>query len=440
MAKILLLDFESADLDKLVLEDYDVDLMNTGWTSESGAGFSIPEDSEMIFYRIDSESPEDKSALHGDVHEELTRRVMDGAQVVCFIGEGKPFQLKNIVGPIAGLDLRADARPDMIRFNPRVLFHVPLERYRPSISKAWKLVPEAFAEGVWEKDTAADGKVEILAKSGDGYPVAALLRRGTGHFLLLPSFGEKNVEIVEYLLKDKMSFSGFSRAALEERSWIDGEEYVFPELKSLMAKKNEEMRRHEDALAAIDTEISKMKAGGQEEFHKLLKAEGPELTAAVLNAFSYLGYGKVVDVDKYWKNVIRNKEEDIWLIEVAGQPVETCLRMESLILVLVGSNKNWATDDECLLLQKFKGRRMQEFDNTKMKAVLVGNYFSATDPKERATPFSSVQIEETQKDGNGLLTTYELFKAVKAEKENKVAKDKLRAQLGEKTGLITFDI
>jgi hypothetical protein len=82
---------------------------------------------------------------------------------------------------------------------------------------------------------------------------------------------------------------------------------------------------------------------------------------------------------------------------------------------------------------------MQEFNNTKMKALLVGNYFIQTEAKLREIPFTEIQIGEAVKDGNGLMTTYELFRAIKAEKENKITKEAIREQLGNKTGLITFD-
>ncbi len=224
----------------------------------------------------------------------------------------------------------------------------------------------------------------------------------------------------------------------EDWSWLDSEAYAFPGLKGLYAEKEDELKRHAEALAEIDRRIHDMMTTEQEAFHDLLRAEGPALTAAVVHALRYLGWGRVVDVDDYWKKVIRSKEEDIWLIDNEDQHVEVSMRKEPLILVLVRSGKAWATDDECLLLQKFKGRRMQEFDNTKMKALLVGNYFCRTEAGSRANPFSTLQIEEAQKDGNGLLTTYELFRAVKAEKEGRAAKEDLRRELREKTGLVEF--
>jgi hypothetical protein len=82
---------------------------------------------------------------------------------------------------------------------------------------------------------------------------------------------------------------------------------------------------------------------------------------------------------------------------------------------------------------------MQEFDNTKMKAILVGNYFNRTEAKLRKSPFTQLQIDETERDGNALLTTYDLFKAIKAEKENRARKEDIRETLKTKSGLITLD-
>jgi hypothetical protein len=439
MAKILLVDFSDADRDHLASQKYDVDALATGWTTGKEELFVLPSDGEVMFYQVGGGSAEGRADLHANVHEALGERIKDGARVVCFIGGGATAQLTNIIGPVAGLQLDDSARTDTVVFNPRALFHVPFERFKPFIAKAYRLIPETFAEGVWEKETPSNGKLEFLAKSPDGAPVALALRKGKGYVMLLPSFGPKNIEVADHILKDKLPLSP---APAEEPAgdWLDGEDYAFPDLKALLVRRDEEKKRLEDVLADFDRQIKQMKSVGQEEFHRLLKGDGAALKKAVIHAFRYLGWGRVVDVDEYWKNTIRNKEEDAWLLEPGDAPVETSIRKGELIIILIRSNRNWATDDECALLQKFKGRRMQEFDNTRMKAVLVGNYFSATEAKLRGNPFSASQIEEAQKDGNGLLTTFELFRAVRAEKENRVGKDALREQIKLKTGLIAFDI
>jgi hypothetical protein len=438
MAKILLLDFSPADRDRLAAEKYDVDLKATGWTTGRDEPLELPGGSEIVFYQIEGGSGAEEPDYHAGAHEALAGRVREGVRVVCFIGGGGLARLTNIVGPVDGLQVQA-ARADAVVFNPRALFHVPFERFKPYIAKTFRLLPETFGDGVWEKESPADGKLEFLAKTGDGAPVAMVVRKGKGYLLFLPSFGPKNVEIVDHLLKDKLPLA--AETPVETGTdWLGSDDYVFPELRALVARRDEEKRKFEEVLADYERQIKEIKGGGQEEFHRLLDGEGAVLKKAVVAALRYLGWGRVVDVDQYWKNTIRNKEEDVWIIEPADLAVEAGLRKGDLLLVLVRGDKNWAADDECALLQKFKGRRMQEFDNTRMKAVLVGNYYAGADPKGRPNPFSAAQIEEAQKDGNGLLTSYELFRAIKAEKENRVAKDALREQIKLKTGLIAFDI
>jgi hypothetical protein len=439
MAKILLIDFTDADRDRLAARKYDVEGRATGWTTGSDEALDLAGDSEIVFYQIGEGAGAGRADLHAGTHEGLTERFRDGLRVVCFVGGGETFRVANIVGPIAGLQIKEGGRGDAVVFNPRALFHVPFERFKPFIAKALRLFDEVLGEGVWEKETPEGDRIEVLAKTADGAPAAVVVPRGKGHVLLLPSFGAKNVEVVEYILKDRLSL-GTGPAEAPAADWTERDEYAFPELKALVARRDEERKRFEEALADYDRQIRELKAGGQEAFLNLLKGEGAALKKAVLHAFRYLGWERVVDVDEYWKNVIRNKEEDAWLLDQADLPVEAGIRKGGLVIILVRGGKNWATDDDCGLLQKFKGRRMQEFDNTRMKAILVGNYHSAVEPKDRSNPFSAGQIEEAQKDGNGLLTTYELFRAIKAEKENRVSKDSLREQIRLKAGLITFEI
>lgn len=438
MSKILLLDFDEKARDFLASEKYDVELRSTAPLPESEEPLEIPGDAEVVLVDLEAAGP-GRSDVKPGFRDALARRVEDGVKVVCFVGDGDPGRLSGILGEFEGLGFQDSVRAESIVFSPRALFHVPFERFRPYLNRAFKLTAEPAGEGVWEKDSPASGKMEFLAKTNDGYPVALLSRRGRGYYLLLPSFGAKNGEVADYILKDKTPFTA-DTAPEAVGDWLDQEDYIFPDLRELVIRKDEERRRHETTMAEIDARIKEIKAGGEAALHGLLAGEGPELKRAVVHALGYLGWGRVVDVDAYWKNVIRNKEEDVWLIDPEDQNIEVSMRKESLILVIVRGGRNWATDDECALLQKFKGRRMQEFDNTKMKAILVGNYFSATDPKTRGNPFSAVQIEEATKDGNGLLTTYELFKAVKAEKEKLISKEAVRAQIKEKTGFITLDV
>jgi len=172
MAKILLLDFSPADRDRLVSEKYDVDLRTTG---QEGP-LDLAADGELVFCQISDGAEPRRADLPADVSEALSGRVRDGARVICFIGGGDTARLTSIVGAVEGLQIKDSARADAVVFNPRALFHVPFERFKPFIAKAYRLLPETFGDGVWEKESSVNGKFEFLAKTSDGSPVAMIVR------------------------------------------------------------------------------------------------------------------------------------------------------------------------------------------------------------------------------------------------------------------------
>lgn len=201
----------------------------------------------------------------------------------------------------------------------------------------YKLLPNPLATDIWEIPSALDETWKIVAKSSDGYPVSLLIKKGKGFFWLLPWFGPNNIQVADFILRDVFPLLELKGKEPEETDWTDREEYVFPEIKQLYRQKRRRKKIFEEKIREIDEKIKTLKATEQEAFIKLLKAEGKDLKTAAINAFKYLGWTKAVDVDEYWKNVIRDKEEDIWLIEDSDQPIEVGLRKGFLILVVVRS-------------------------------------------------------------------------------------------------------
>jgi hypothetical protein len=437
MSKIVLLDFDEKDAERLRTEAFDVEVRTAGGKPGEPEAAGLPGDCETVFFEMNR--PESNGRGQSLLAPEIASAVDKGGRVVCFVGKGSLADLSGVIGAFPELHLQDTDAGEGVVFRPKAPFSLIFDRFHSSISHASSLFQNSGSEQAWDQDSMAGARYEFLAKDREGHPISMIIRKGKGFYLLLPWFGPKNIEVTDFILKDILPLLSLKAMESAEYGWLDSEEYTFPVLKDLILRREDEIKRHERALQEIEDMIRDARATEQEAFNKLLKAEGEELKKVVVQALKYLGWGRVVDVDEYWKKVIRNKEEDIWLIEPGAQPVEVSLQREPMILVLVRGNRNWATDDECALLQKFKGRRMQEFDNTKMKAVLIGNYFSTQEAKARSNPFAALQIEEAQKDGNGLLTTYTLFRAVKAEKEGRARKESLRSQLAEKTGLIEFE-
>ncbi len=441
MAKIMLVDFSDSDYHHILDRKFEVAAGETHWEEGETPSLEPPDDCRVVLYQANQ--GDQGAAAQAANGERFGKLVAQGGAVVCFIGNCQEFHLTDLVGPIPHLKFQENKLPDKIYEAAGSPFSPIFTNFRPFISRAAELFPAHNNLGksidLAEWDPPSDAKLEVLAESFKNYPISAVLRRGEGFYLLLPWFGEKNVEVAELLLGEILPQV---RPQLFENGgpgWQDSQEYLFPGLLEVYRQMDEENERHRQSLAGLDQKLKELKTSEQAAFNKLLTAAGPDLEQAVYRALRYLNYAHVINVDEYWKHVIRAKEEDVWLMEGDDVSIEEMIRGSHLTLVAVRSGEVGAADDDCLLLQRYKGRRMQEFNNTKMKAVLIGNYHSAVEPKLREVPFSESQVVEASQDGNGLLATYELFKAIKAEKEKKITKEAIREQLLNKTGLITFD-
>jgi hypothetical protein len=441
MAKILLIDFSDADYRYLLDKKFDVDFKETSWKTGKAQSLEPPRECRMVLYQANS-GDSDPGFQAGD-GEHFEKIVAQGGAIVCFVGNCQESHLTGLVGSIPHLRFQENKLPDKIYEIKDGPFSSIFTEFRPFISHATELFPMHNGLGTtidltaW--DPPSEAKVEVLAESFKNYPVAALLRQGDGFYLLLPWFGEKNVEVADLLLGQILPEVSPRLFEPEGASWLDSYDYIFPGLLDVYKQMEEENERHRGSVALLEQKMDELKATEQASFNKLLTGEGKELQEAVVRALRYLNWTQVINVDEYWKRVIRIKEEDVWLMEEDDRSIEEMIRDSPLTMVAIRSGEGGAADDDCLLLQRFKGRRMQEFNNTRMKAVLIGNYSLGIEAKLREVPFSESQVNEATKDGNGLLTTYELFKAIKAEKEKKITKEAIREQLRNKTGLITFE-
>lgn len=441
MAKILLIDFEETEYRQLLAKSFDVELKETNWKTGRVESLHPPQDCRIVLYQASLNN--EATGLHAGDAVEFERIVSDGGAIICFIGDCREYHLNNVIGDIPYLKFEENKLPDKIVEIKDEPFSRLFLQFRAFISHAFELFPASNSLGkvihLGEWDPPADGELLVLAESFRKRPISVMLRKGKGLYLLLPWFGEKNIEVAVFVLDQILPKIAPQLTVEEGVYWLDSSDYIFPGLLDVFKRMEEANARHRQTMRELEEKIEDIKSTEQEPFNKLLTAKGKDLQQAVIKAFKYLNWTNVVDVNEYWKRVIRVPEEDIWLLDEDERSIEKLIRDAPLTMIMVRSGKVGAAEEDCLLLQRFKGRRMQEFNNTKLKALLVGNYFVQTEAKLREVPFTENQIGEAAKDGNGLLTTYELFKAIKAEKENKITKEAVREQLANKVGLITFD-
>ncbi|MGD8539935.1 MAG: hypothetical protein PVI66_14565 [Candidatus Aminicenantes bacterium] len=455
MAKILLLDFEEKDYKFFKDKDFDVDRKETNWKSSSIESLMIPDDCRLILYQANNKST--ISSAHARDSEKFKNVIKRGGAVVCFIGKCETFHLTNFIGSIPKFEFIKNETPNLVTPINADPYAEIFEKFGKSITEAKKLFPDAMAAGAkvdlksW--DPHSEGELQILATSSDGYPISAVIRNGKGYYLFLPWFGDENIRVVEYILTEMYPKLEIVEPEIPEMpeepkaatsdavsNWLDKEEYAFPGLQELYKEKEEARKKFERAITKIDAKIEELKDKKQAPFQKTLISNGEELVTSVITALEYIGWKKVVNVNEYWKNVVRDKEEDIWLLEDDTGPIEETIKTGYVFLINVAAGTESAKAEDCSSLQKFKGRRMQEFNNTKMKSILIGNYFYDQEAALRKNPFSEEQISDVEKDGNGVLTTYELFKAVKGIMENKIKKEEIQKQMQAQTGLIQFNL
>jgi len=442
MAKILLLDFAEEEAKGLLDKKIDAERKETNWKSGKTENLVPPPDCKIIFYQA-HKLPLVPSLHMGDT-EHFDLFVHNGGAAICFVGEAREYHLTNIFGPVPGLKIEESADPAKITAAGDTAFHPVFADFGKDIRYAPEMFPVRTAEAqttdMKPGDPRLNGQVQALAVSSALHPVAGLVKKGKGFIALLPWFGEKNIAVTEFLLRDILPKYSPQLFDDEDYQWMESYEYYFPKLTDIFHQIEEETERYRLNIRLLKDQIDEIKRMEQEPFNRLLKSQAEELKTAVKNAFQYLEWQNVVDVDSYWKHVIRIKEEDLWLLdENDASSLETNIRKNPVQLIILRGGLGPAPDSDCDILQKYKGRRMQEFDNTKMKSILIGNYFSKEDARARPNPFSDQQIQEAITDKNALLTTYDLFKAIKAEKEHKITKEEIRNQMKNRVGLITFE-
>ncbi|MCJ7644912.1 MAG: hypothetical protein MUP28_10595, partial [Candidatus Aminicenantes bacterium] len=246
MGKIVLLDFEEKDRERLAGEKFDVERRSTGPRSDDLGSLVLPGDCETVFYQMDRQDPDGQA--QAVMSDEVAAVVERGGKVICFIGKGSLFHLTNIIGVYPELHLQEANPTDGMVFRPKPPYKLIFDRFQPFITHAYTLFQDAVAEPSWDMGSTSNGGFEFLAKSQDGHPFSLLIRKGKGFYLLLPWFGPKNIDVAEFILRDVLPKLDLKAGETEEYGWLDGEEYTFPVLKDLFVRRIEEKERHEQAL------------------------------------------------------------------------------------------------------------------------------------------------------------------------------------------------
>ncbi|MDO9576157.1 MAG: hypothetical protein Q7J55_06490 [bacterium] len=433
MSQILLIDFSEEEVEELKLEVYDAELKYTNWVSGKTESLIPPNDCKIIFYSVNNSNL--SASVHSDDTKYFETLISAGSVMICFIGDTRSPHITNLTSiPFPSENIHYNSEPSRIESSQDSVFAPIFSRFGSYIRYCASL--EYSETDLSPKIDLNEDKQIIAIHKGSKYPVAIYFKHGEGFILLLPYFADENIGVIKLFLNEILPTIRSDLFEDKENRWLHDSRYYIPSLLDLTNKRKSIREEYVLKIGEIDKKIEKIQKKEQNIFNKLLTSKKEELKETVTHWFKYIGF-TVVDVDKYWKkeDPSRQMEEDLWLF----QKKKPKMCEDEVILVEVKSSTGGATDDDVATVQKYKGRRMKEFRHINIKGLLVGNYFCNKSAHSRKLPFSDNQVKDAERDGNALLTTYELFEAIRMEKLGELGKTDIQVKIRETSGVIKWD-
>lgn len=186
-----------------------------------------------------------------------------------------------------------------------------------------------------------------------------------------------------------------------KNSWVDYEEYILPEIKALEQKKEKERIEYKQKIDKLESDIISKKL----EYNFLTgllttQGYGEILENNVKKTLEYIGYKKVIDVDKIVKG---NRQDDLRILDDG----------RFTVIEVKGHNGN-PTEDDCQALLKYINRNMRAEERTDVHGILIVNHNKLKASLDRINPaFTEQQISDAIADKYTLVSTWELYKAVR---------------------------
>ena len=259
-----------------------------------------------------------------------------------------------------------------------------------------------------------------IAKTKVGETVGFDLPFGEGRIIFLPPFADSaDKEKVQGILVDCIRKSLEWRQPLAMPAWLG--KYTLP---GEIEVKQEVDGIHGE-MVALEKKMEKIQTRGRrlEALKSILYEQGKfGLEPPIRQAFSLLGF-TVLDPEEYDEDYdLYIKEKDLEIIgEIEGTEKQVNLGKFRQLL-------NYVVD------------RTSEGKNC--KGILAGNGFIGSDPDERGEQFTDAAIRNCRKQKYCRISTYELFKAVRAvlsDPENGALKKSIKEQILACEDQFTFD-
>lgn len=223
-----------------------------------------------------------------------------------------------------------------------------------------------------------------------------------GILIILPQFKNLIMPIYNILYNFLPEIKPELLPGFVKNTWMDSEEYLIPEIKSLKMDIQELQDDYQQRLNALQELIIKKK----DEYSFLIDilssdGHGKKLEKDIKKVLELVGFNNVIEMDKKLEN--ENPQEDLQI--VSGSEI---------MLIEVKGHNGMPSEDDCQALLKYINRNMRKHRNKEIFGVLVVNHNKAIEPVKRICPaFSKEQIRDAERDQYCLVSTWELYQAVR---------------------------
>lgn len=208
-----------------------------------------------------------------------------------------------------------------------------------------------------------------------------------------------------------------------QNNWLREDEYILPKVKNIITKRDKVKEEYEEKIKNLDKEI--VETEEKLSFStNILIAQGYSgfLVDNVKKVLEFIGYKNVIDVDKELEG--GNRQEDLRIRD-----------NDRFDVIEVKGHKGKPTEDDCQAVVKYMSRQMREQDRTDIYGILIVNHQRLLPPMNRENPaFTLAQIEDAKRDNYNLVSTLELYKAIRLLQEGILSFDEIDREL-HKSGL-----
>ncbi len=258
----------------------------------------------------------------------------------------------------------------------------------------------------------------VIIKTEYGENVAFIEKVGDGYIIVFPQFKKKDL-ILDYLFKEYIPdlkpdlFPYYSK-----NIWMSEEEYILPKVKELEDEKNKKQFAYKKELSDIEKSIEREK----EKYNFLTNiisfgGVSGELVKNVKKCLEHIGYEEVKDMDEELTE--GNKQEDLQIRDNGR-----------ITVIEVKGHTGNVSEDDCSALLKYINRRGKETKRPDVHGILIINHQRNLPPLKRKDPaFTKAQIEDSERDDYTLVSTWELFKAIRLLEEKIISFEEIDESL-----------